>query len=280
MIDIVTVVFKDELPILKLQAQSIERYCASIGVRNIYVIVNDDEDTLHQIDAGWWGRGANNVLVVPRSAFSSQFVEDGWVSQQVLKILAASMSYNTWTMVLDAKTIFVRELVLKDIIDEAGRAKVGTMDIFPVFEPTRLMVNQTYDIDLQKQLGPGGVPFFFQNDVVRLMIADTTFKVKQKFPYWFQGKGRITEFMLYAGYLQYRFKGFDMFYNPENALFPVNVCHSEVDQFERKLEQMKQSDTHTVSIHRNAWKQLTDDQKQQYQNFLIDRGIFCAWELA
>ena len=157
---------------------------------------------------------------------------------------------------------------------------VGTMDIFPVFEPTRLMVNQTYDIDLQKQLGPGGVPFFFQNDVVRLMIADTTFKVKQKFPYWFQGKGRITEFMLYAGYLQYRFKGFDMFYNPENALFPVNVCHSEVDQFERKLEQMKQSDTHTVSIHRNAWKQLTDDQKQQYQNFLIDRGIFCAWELA
>ena len=279
MIDIVTVVFRDELPVLKLQAQSIERYCAGIGVRNIYVVVNDDDDTIHQIDAAWWGKGANNVLVVPRSAFSTQFVEDGWVSQQVLKILAASMSYNVWTMVLDAKTIFVRELKLADIIDQDGRARVGTMDIFPVFEPTRLMVNQTYGVDLQKQLGPGGVPFFFQNDVVRLMIADTTFKIGAKFPHWFQAKGRITEFMLYAGYLQYRFNGFETFYSPDAAIHPCNVCHSEVGQFDKKLEQMKQPDTHTVSIHRNAWSQLTDDQKQQYKNFLIDRGILEAWKL-
>jgi MFS family permease len=52
-----------------------------------------------------------------------------------------------------------------------------------------------------------------------------------------------------------------------------------VDQFDRKLEQMKQPETHTVSIHRNAWSQLTDDQKQQYKNFLIDRGILEAWKL-
>jgi hypothetical protein len=123
MIDIATVVFRDELPTLKLQAQSIERYCRNIGIRNIYVIVNDDDDTIHQIDAGWWGAAANHVLVVPRSAFSTLFVEDGWVSQQALKLLAASMSYNTWTMVLDAKTIFVKELELKDLIDEQGRVR-------------------------------------------------------------------------------------------------------------------------------------------------------------
>jgi hypothetical protein len=34
-----------------------------------------------------------------------------------------------------------------------------------------------------------------------------------------------------------------------------------------------------VSIHRNAWSQLTDDQKQQYKNFLIDRHITEAWKL-
>jgi len=279
MIDIATVVFKDELPILKLQAQSIERYCQNIGIRNIYVIVNDDEDTLHQIDAGWWGAAANHVLIVPRSAFSTQFVEDGWVSQQVLKILAAGMSYNTWTMVLDAKTIFVRELVLKDLIDEQGRARVGAMNIYPVFETTRLMVNQTYDIDMKQQLGPGGVPFLFQNDVVRLMIADTAFRVKQKFPLWFQSKGRITEFMLYSGYLQYRFGGFDTFYSPELSFGVVNVCHTEVDQYQHKLEAMKNNDPLTVSVHRKAWSQLTNEQKQAYQHFLLDRGIFCAWEL-
>jgi hypothetical protein len=141
------------------------------------------------------------------------------------------------------------------------------------------MVNQTYDIDLKKQLGPGGVPFFFQNDVVRLMIADTTFRVKQKFPLWFQGKGRITEFMLYSGYLQYRFGGFETFYNPECSFGVVNVCHTQVEQYERKLEEMKNNNPLTVSVHRKAWAQLNEDQKQAYQYFLIDRQIINAWEL-
>lgn len=279
MIDIATVVFRDELPVLKLQAQSVARYCQHIGIRNIYVIVNDDDDTIHQIDPAWWGNLANHVLVVPRSAFSTEFVQDGWVSQQALKLLAASISYNTWTMVLDAKTIFARELLLKDLIDEDGRARVGTLDIYPVFETTRLMVNQTYNIDLQKQLGPGGVPFLFQNDVVRLMIAETTFMVKQQFPRWFQAKGRLTEFMLYSGYLQYRFGNFDTFYNPDFSFTLVNVCHSEVESFDRKLAEMHSSDPLTVSVHRKAWAALSGDQQQNYKNFLIDRGITEAWQL-
>jgi hypothetical protein len=273
MIDIVTVVFRDELPILKLQAQSIERYCRNIGIKNIYVVVNDNEDTLHHIDPTWWGELANHVLVIPRSTFSTEFVENGWLSQQVLKILAASLSYNIWSMVLDAKTIFVREMQLEEFVDEQGRMRVGTLDIYPVFETTRLLVNQTYNIDLEKQLGPGGVPFFFQNDIVRLMIAETTFLVKSSFPRWFQGKGRMTEFMLYSGYLQYRFGGFDSFYTDECCVQPCNICHSEVTSFNRKMIEMTQPNVLTVSIHRNAWSQLSNEQKQNYKNFLISKNI-------
>jgi hypothetical protein len=215
-------------------------------------------------------------MVIPRSAFSTQFIDNGWVSQQVLKLLAAAMSHNTWSMVLDAKTMFVRELKLTDLFDETGRARVGTLPVFPVFEPTRLMINELYNIDMKDQLGPGGVPFFFQNDAVRLMIAETTFLVKKSFPVWFQEKGRITEFMLYSGYLQYRFDGYDTFYSPESAFGAVNISHGEVDQFNTKLKQMQDPRTLTVSIHRGAWSQLTDDQKQQYQFRLIDAGLIGA----
>ncbi len=276
MIDIVTVVFRQEIPVLKVQAESIARYCSNIGIRNIYVVVNDDEDTIHQIDAGWWGNLANHVLVIPRSAFSTQFIDNGWVSQQALKLLAASMSYNTWSMVLDAKTVFVRELELADVIDQQGRARVGTLPVFPVFEPTRLMINELYNIDMKDQLGPGGVPFFFQNDVVRLMIAETTFLAKKSFPIWFQARGRITEFVLYSGYLQYRFGGYDTFYAPDTAFQVVNISHSEVDQFDSKLKQMQDPRTLTVSVHRDAWSQLTDDQRQAYQFRLIESGLIGA----
>jgi len=279
MIDIVTVVFDQEIPILRVQAESIARYCRNIGIRNIYVIVNDDEDTIHKIDAGWWGDLANHVLVVPRSAFSTQFVDNGWVSQQALKLLAASMSYNTWSMILDAKTIFVRELQLEHILDEQGRAKVGTLPVFPIFEPTRLMINELYGIDMKDQLGPGGVPFFFQNDAVRLMIAETTFLAKKSFPIWFQARGRITEFLLYSGYLQYRFGGYDTFYAPNTAFNVANISHDEVDQFDTKLTQMQDPRTLTVSIHRAAWQQLTEDQRQAYQFRLIEAGLIGAQAL-
>ena len=279
MIDIITVVFREEIPVLKVQAESVARYCRNIGIRNIYVVVNDDEDTIHLIDAGWWGDLVNHVLVIPRSAFSTQFVDNGWVSQQALKLLTASMSYNTWSMVLDAKTMFVRELQLADVIDEQGRAQVGTLPVFPVFEPTRLMINELYNINMKDQLGPGGVPFFFQNDVVRLMIAETTFLAKKSFPMWLQARGRITEFMLYSGYLQYRFGGYDTFYGNQSAFRAVNISDSEVDQFNNKLKEMQDPRTLTVSIHRRAWSQLTDDQRQAYQFRLIESGLIGAHSL-
>lgn len=279
MIDLVTVVFRDELPVLKLQAASIAQYCQNIGIRNIYVVVNDDEDTLHHVDAGWWGDLANHVLVIPRSAFSTEFVDNGWVSQQVLKLLTSAMSYNTWSMVLDAKTIFVREVKLTELIDQQGRACVGSMATFPVFEPARLIVNDLFKINMTRQLGPGGVPFMLQNDTVRLMIGEISFLIGRSFPRWFQGNGKLTEFMLYSGYVQHKFGSFDMFYSDQFQFQPVNVCHSEVESWDRKLQQMQQNHTLTVSVHRAAWKQLSNNQQQQYQNFLIDRGIVGAWQL-
>ena len=279
MIDIVTVVFEPEIAQLKLQAQSIDLYCRCIGVRNIYVVINDSELLAQKIDPTWWGVFAPQVLIVPRSVFSAEFSSNGWVGQQALKILAASVSHNTWSMVLDAKTIFVQELDPQQLVDSQGRLRVGHMPVYPVFEPARQIVNEFYGIDLDSQLGPGGVPFFFHNDTVRLMIAEAAFRARQNFPNWFQAQGRLTEFVLYSGFLKHRFGGFDAFYSADNAVFPCNICHSEVLRFNDKLAEMTQPTTNTVSIHRDAWTQLTPEQQQQYRDYLISRGINWAAEL-
>jgi len=271
MIDIVTVVFDAEIPVLKLQAQSIDLYCSDIGIQNIYIIVNDLDSVGQQIDPAWWGKFADRVTVLSRRIFSTEFTNNGWVSQQVLKIIAASISYNIWSMVLDAKTIFVRDLKLSEIIDRQGQMQTGYMLIYPVFDTSCKIVNQTYNIDLKTQLGPGGVPHFFHNATVRHMIADTESIVKKSFPVWFQECGMLTEFILYAGYLQYKFGKENLLYSSHSNIFPCNICHSEVDQFDQKLLNAKMA--HTVSVHRNAWTQLTADQQQTYRNFLISRGI-------
>lgn len=279
MIDVCTVVFEPEIPVLSLQAQSLNLYCRNIGIRNIYVVVNDDETVAQSIDPGWWGELASHVLVVPRSAFSVPWVSNGWVTQQLWKILAASMSFNAWTMALDAKTIFVRELELDKVFDDQGRAGVGYLPVYPVFEPAKKIIDKLFDINLEQQIGPGGVPFFFHNDTVRFMISDITLATRLSFPQWFQDQGVVTEFMLYSGYVQHKYTKPHTLVSPENRMGSViNICHSQQDQFDQLLTRMKSADPLTVSVHRDAWQSATDEQRMSYKFFLIDRDITSVYD--
>jgi hypothetical protein len=167
------------------------------------VVLNDSETIASQIDPAWWGPLANNVLVIPRTAFSTPFVENGWVSQQVLKLITAAMSYNTYSMILDAKTIFVRELDPNNIVDSAGRIQTGILPMYPVFAPAKKIVDELFEMDLQRQVGPGGVPFIVHNDTVRMMIAEVTLRTRTSFPLWFQQQGVLTEFILYSGFVKF-----------------------------------------------------------------------------
>jgi hypothetical protein len=280
MIDLITVVFKDELKILQAQAESVAKYCKQLNIGNIYVVVNDIDSICGLIDGAWWGELSDHVIVTPRSVFSTKWADNGWVSQQALKMMTAAISYNKYSIILDAKTIFVRELTLDQLFNGSGQIQAGHLDVFPVFEPSRKIVNQIWNIDLQKQAGPGGVPFIVCNDIVRAMIADVYAYTHQDFPTWFQSQGMVTEFMLYSGYIVKGAGSLDVLYTKHNALgIIVNVCHSEVESWDRKFADMKHPKTLSVSVHRAAWAKLTTEQKQQYQTFLIDRGVTQAWQL-
>ena len=280
MIDIVTVVFEQEISILRAQAQSIALNCQRIGIRNIYVVLNDSETIAAQIDPAWWGPLASSVLIIPRSAFSTPFVADGWVSQQVLKLLTASISYNTYSMILDAKTLFVRELDPATVVDATGRILTGRCPIYPVFEPSKKIVEQLFEIELTEQLGPGGVPFIVHNDTVRMMIAEITLRTRTPFPTWFQQQGMVTEFMLYSGFVKFLCGNLEVMYDRQNKLGGiVNVSHDETVQWLTKINQMNNRNTLTVSVHRGSWQKLTAQQRQEYRDLLIQRGIEAARDL-
>ena len=279
MIDICTVVFEEELPILRLQAQSIDLYCQNISINSIYVIVNDSLDVVKKIDTAWWGSLQDRVVVIPRSAFGSYWVDNGWVSQQVLKLLGASISYNTYTMVLDAKTIFVKELLLNELFNDRKQLCVGQITIYDVFSASKEITNNLFDINISEQAGPGGVPFFIHNNTIRSLISDVTNKTAISFPQWFQDQGMLTEFILYSGYVISKHGSLDKFYSKNSNFLINNVCHSEVGIFDIKLKQASDNRALTVSVHRGAWQQLSNEQKTQYKEFLNSKKISLAWTI-
>lgn len=270
MIDPVTIVFRDELPVLKAQAQSVNLYFRNFQTRSIYVIVNDEDWVADKIDPAWWGDFASLVRIIPRSCFSTIYVENGWVSQQALKLIGAALSYNTWSVLLDAKTIFSKQPT--EVFDSQGRVRSKKLDVFPVFEPSRQITNKLFGIDLPNQIGPGGVPFLMKNSVVRQMISHVEELTQQSFPEWFQQQGMLTEFILYSGYVYYKFKNFESVHNTDSlAITNVNIADYQVDLFEEKFKDMQ--NVCTTSIHRRAWAKLTHQQQKQYIDFLDSKGI-------
>ena len=261
MIDLCTVVFEPELEVLHQQARSVDRYVDAVGT--IYVVINDHTDP-EQIHTGAWGRYCDHVVVLTRRTFGTDWSNNGWVSQQALKLATAAVSQADHCVVLDAKTILVKPL--PNVVTDQGLA-VGTLPIYPVFEASRQIVNSLWPIDLDRQLGPGGVPFWFEPRAVRAMIADCEQRTGQNFVSWFQAQGRLTEFLLYSGWLEYT-RGLDLV-TASSRITVANLCHSEVAMADRKLDLMQHS--HTISIHRSAWPHLTQQQQQQYQQLLKER---------
>lgn len=277
MIDLITVVFEEELNTLKLQAKSIDLYFDPAQLAQVYVIVNDADHVMNKIDPAWWGKFKDQVVILPRRTFSCVFSQNGWHSQQVLKLLTATLSYNEWSMVLDAKTLFVRDVIKSELFDRYGRPCVGSLEIYPVFEPSQRIVEELFDnMTMDSQLGPGGVPFMLNNHIVRNMIVDIERRTQQSFANWFATQGMLTEFLLYSGYVIHKHGSFDMLYNQVDCnIQPCNLCHSEVASFDRKFRDMTKPSTLTVSIHRAAWPQLSPDQQDQFKNFLESRGLTC-----
>lgn len=269
MIDLCTVVFREEIETLRTQARSVSLYCQDIGIQSIYVIVNDDDEYVTQIDPAWWGSLQHLVRIVPRSVYSASYFTIGWVSQQVLKLQTAAVSNNTWCMVLDAKTFFVQPLKLSELFDN-GRPCVGLLDIYPVFEASRRISSEVWNIDLAQQVGPGGVPFLFRTSEVRAMIADIETRKQTNFVEWFQTQGMLTEFILYSAWIEHRHGLTNSV--AESTICPVNICHGDAN-IDDKLRFMHNHNTTTVSVHRSAWPNFSAEQQQQYNQLLEQKGL-------
>jgi hypothetical protein len=280
MLDIITVVFQDELDILQVQAQSIDLYCHDMGLQTIFVIINDDDHVADQVDPQWWGRLRSRVRIIPRSYFACQFVPNGWVSQQVLKLLASSLSANTWSMVLDAKTLVSDHVTADIFLANSDQLTLGIVPVLEVFETAAKIAGNLFGITVSHVAEPAGVPFIFCNHDVRQMIKEIEHLTHDNFAEWFQQQGMLTEFVLYTAFIQYKYQDLKKIYLGRNRnKLCNNICHSELNIFDIKLQQARAHRPLTIGVHRGAWRQLTGQQKQSYRDYLESIGLTTARSL-
>lgn len=271
MIDIITVVYRDELDFLKIQARSLDLYAQHLDINCVYVIVNDDDSVCELIDPTWWKH--HRVKIIPYSKWDYTSRINGWENQQLCKLLAASEAESTWSMCLDAKTWLIQPLDLNCLFDKEGCANVGTIPVFEVFKPSQEFVEQYYGVSMPNVIGPAGVPFMFHTNTVANMISEyedfiNFFQTHVRYPHF------ITEFHLYSAYVIARLGGVEALYNKTQHYTCCNIADFDVENFEQHLLRIK-TDTRmlTASIHRRAYPLLSAEQLNAWNVFLDSRKL-------
>lgn len=272
MLNLITVVFKDELPLLEIQANSISQYVNSSDINSITVVVNDVDNVADLINLSWWKQYQSRVQVIPYSKWNYTCRINGWENQQLLKLLAASESTTKWSMVLDAKTWFVKPLDTSALFDLQGRSNSGLVPIFHGFEESQHFVENYYGISMKQVVGPGGVPFIFHTETVKGLVNSVEdfidfFQTSCRYPHL------VTEFHLYSGYILSQYNKYDELYSEFCAYSPVNIAHWQTDDFDNLIRSMQNPETLTVSIHRKAYQHLTPDQITYWVEFLKEKHL-------
>lgn len=156
-IDVATVVYRREIPLLALQARSMALYLDPEAFGRIFVLVNDrnEADCVADVEAlrSQWGPFASRVEVLggdavfaggPRPRGATQRIRRavtrrrvlwpfgiksgwrgnrGWAIQQAMKLRVGRLSRAPFVLLLDAKNHFIRPVGAASFVGPTGRAK-------------------------------------------------------------------------------------------------------------------------------------------------------------
>jgi len=150
------------------------------------------------------------------------------------------------------------------------------MPLFDGFKCTAPFLTGFYGKLYRHIIGPGGVPFPFHTESLQLMIADIETKTNKPFDVFFseavQFPINITEFTLYSAYVCSK-NFFDKLYTYRQPYKVVNIAHFQIDEFEELFSQMCNQNTLTVSIHKNTYQQLSQNQFQRWCQLLVNKKL-------
>ena len=269
LMDFITVVYDAEVHLLEWQAKSICKYVDPKIVNKLIVVDNGSQNCI--VDRKWYGVFENKLEVITHKDLQLQVLQhlDGWRTQQLCKLLAAARSKTDWSIILDAKTFFAKTFDTETLFDN-GKPCVGQIDVGDWWRDSKIFLEELYGIQLEKMIGPSGVPFFFHTKTVGEMIASI-----DDFNSWFQQKlyeqlpphrTLVTEFMLYSAFI-FKHKKFNTLYSEENRLKPFNVSDWEADKFEKIFSM----DAHTISVAEKTKRLLSDEQLKRWESFLNEK---------
>ena len=280
----VTVVFEAEVPLLELQARSIERHVKD-GLFEEYVVIDNTRDGLsprarERIRAELGGHG--DILTFTSGdvlGAGADLASSGWRSQQILKLMVARLLATDRYVVLDAKNHFIESTTRADFFDWATGRPHGGIHSFeqhplrPQLEHVAVALGLEPALAVQRFTATAP-PVVLDCRVVNAIVADIGAGDPRRFALEFERSG-YTEFFLYSAWQVARGATLDDLVSGRSLVSPtVWAGGSGPADVRAVLDQADASDTTTLAIHRRALAKLSPESVHDLAEFWTRHGLF------
>ncbi len=289
-LDIVTITYRDEMNLLRLQARSLAKYVEPDLIGTIHIIVNDRahrfvKKSLNNHVLGDYGRLQDKVKLHSYEAVAGQKLKKiGWRSQQILKLMASQVVETEEYLVLDCKNHFIRNVTEQHFFTEEGKLKSYQHALVSHFRKQFNKALMYLGADLPenfKNALPTVPPFLFKTQIVRALISDLVETDERSFPEIFMQEG-FTEFYLYQAYLIKRFGGHGKFYE-ETGRGAISILASKSDKLEEiegVLSRLSEENIKCLGVHREIIENRCLLNRQLISETWLEFGLISAIEEA
>ncbi len=304
-----TVVHGAELPLLAWQARSLALHGRAAGIARILIILNDvDAAQLRaRLDAitPLYGRLADRVEVLSSAALfedararglrqhglrllarypvlqglrrSGWRGNDGWRLQQACKLAIAARIDTPYTLLLDAKNIFLRPLEASDFISPDGRARTWFSRHDPQSEAwmkrSAAALGQPRH-PLAPEITTYITPFTAETRMLRDVLAAIEARHGPVGHFFAFRLNNVTEFMLINAYCNARLGGVRRVF-ADGGLRSYTIW-GDPDLMMRILREAQEVSAKCIGLHRRALPQLDAPLRALTADLLIAGGVIAA----
>jgi hypothetical protein len=274
--DFVTVCFHNDLPQMKLQARSLDKFLHNFPVGQILIIVNDDfalsKDYLETQVLLHYGSLKNKVkiinghdVVVPH--------HDKYFNQMLLKIMAVNYVNDEHYCILDAKNFLVKEWQYTDVYDTQKRLRARYSQLQSQWEQGCRKSFEFFNLnysDYQKVLQH--TPFFAHTNIVKKLANlpnfISSFKKDMLVEFPMIQAATIAEYGSFESAYWIADDGKDFKLRYTSCIWPIDCNMINVDKglFENKIEwQLLYPKGKVLSsgIHRNCFNLLSKTNEEK-----------------
>jgi hypothetical protein len=312
-LDLVTIVYRREIPFLRLQARSIARFLDPEGIGGIVVIVNDIDEpgcaaAVEALRADY-GRLAERLKVLrPGTVFAARPAENGpqgprqrfrlwfarhrrlypfgvkrgwrgnrgWSVQQALKLAAARHGDSRFVLMLDAKNHFVRPVGLASFVSPRGKPLTYLQPPSAKFH--RWIVGSFRLLGAEPP-GPDAPapPTITPVCVPRAVLRDCLDAVERRVgpveAFFARARAEESEFMLIYAYVAGFCGGWDAVFDPGLNPAATIFRRSDAATVDRELARVEAGTADILSIHSSRIASLTAAERRRIAAIWRDRGL-------